>query len=58
MVPELQVPFLVGRLTLCKTSSISEGRIPFGVRILRFLSDSDSTIPLAFWKGVRPLVFK
>ena len=50
--------FSVSRLTLCKTSSISEGRFPFGIRILRFPLDSDLTIALTFRKGVRPLVFK
>ena len=35
-----------------------EGRIPFGIRILRFLSDSNSTVPFAFRKDVSPLLFK
>ena len=54
LVPELQsqVFFSLDHLLLCKTSSISEGRIPFGIWILLFLLDSDSTIPLAFWKDV------
>ena len=54
----LKVLFSVSRLTMCKATSISEGSIPFGIRILRFLSNSDLTIPLAFWKDIRPLVFK
>ena len=50
--------FSVRCLTLYQMSSISEGRIPFGIRILRFLSDLDSTVPFAFWKEARSFVFK